>query len=48
VLARAQRWLSHWPTVKRQYDSPMQSVDLRYPQGFSVRLSGVTTRTKAR
>jgi cell division protein FtsQ len=48
VLARAQRWLSHWPTLKRQYDSPMQSVDLRYQQGFSVRLSGVTTRTKAR
>jgi cell division protein FtsQ len=48
VMVRAQRWLSHWPTVKRQYESPLQAVDLRYQQGFSVRLAGVTTRTKTR
>ncbi len=48
VLERAQRWLSHWPTVAHKYESPMQMVDLRYPQGFAVRMAGVTTRTKVR
>lgn len=48
VIARTERWLNHWPAVKHQYQSPVQLVDLRYPQGFSVRLAGVTTGIKAK
>jgi cell division protein FtsQ len=48
ILAKAQRWLAHWPELKRHYERPLQSVDLRYQQGFSVRLAGVTTGMKAK
>lgn len=48
VVTRAQRWLNHWPALKRQYESSMTAVDLRYSQGFSARMLGVTTREKTR
>jgi cell division protein FtsQ len=48
IVERAQRWLEHWPALRQQYEQPLQSVDLRYQYGFSVRLAGVTTGMKAK
>jgi len=46
VIARVNRWLQAAPEVTKQYGThDIQSVDLRYSNGFAIRLAGVTTRS---
>jgi cell division protein FtsQ len=45
ILARTMRWLVATAQITSQYKtSTLQSVDLRYPNGFATRLSGITTK----
>jgi cell division protein FtsQ len=45
ILGRTTRWLIASAQVTSQYKtSALQSVDLRYPNGFATRLSGITTK----
>ena len=45
VMQRVDRWLTAMPTVAQKYNAhALQSLDLRYQDGFAMRLSGVTTR----
>ena len=47
VLQRTQRWLAAMPTVAEKYHAhALQSLDLRYQDGFALRLAGITTRPK--
>jgi cell division protein FtsQ len=45
VMRRVERWLRALPEVQQKYDvRGLQSLDLRYADGFAMRMSGVTTR----
>ncbi|MDI9335240.1 MAG: cell division protein FtsQ/DivIB [Cytophagales bacterium] len=45
IVARTARWLAAAPQVAERFNArDVQSVDLRYPNGFATRLSGITTR----
>lgn len=45
ILVRTTRWLMAAPQITNKYSAhEMQSVDLRYPNGFATRLSGITTK----
>lgn len=45
ITERVQRWLKAWPSVIEKY-GPREAlaIDLRYREGFAVRLAGITTR----
>ncbi|MDE1998701.1 MAG: cell division protein FtsQ/DivIB, partial [Burkholderiales bacterium] len=43
VLARTERFVRTLPELKRQYPEPLEYADLRYPEGYAVRLKGLTT-----
>lgn len=43
VLSRVQRFVKTLPQLRRQYPAPLAYADLRYPQGYAVRLQGLTT-----
>jgi len=43
VLVRAERFVSTLPEFKRQYPAPLYHADLRYPEGYAVKLRGTTT-----
>lgn len=43
VLARADRFVRTLPELKRQYPAPLAHADLRYPEGYAVKLRGLTT-----
>ncbi|MDE2594736.1 MAG: cell division protein FtsQ/DivIB [Burkholderiales bacterium] len=43
VLARTERFVRTLPEFKRQYSAPLQYADLRYPEGYAVRLKGLST-----
>ncbi len=45
VMQRTERWLQALPQITQKYNAhAIQSLDLRYPDGFALRLAGVTTR----
>ena len=41
VAWRLARWVSLYPAMLAQLNAPVTAVDLRYPQGFAVRLLGL-------
>lgn len=43
VQARAERFVRTLPELKRQYPAPLAHADLRYPEGYAVRLRGTST-----
>lgn len=43
VLARVERFVRTLPEFKRQYAAPLYHADLRYPEGYAVKLRGTTT-----
>jgi cell division protein FtsQ len=43
VIARADRFVRTVQHVVQQYQRPLQYADLRHPDGYAVRLKGVTT-----
>ncbi|MES2088872.1 MAG: cell division protein FtsQ/DivIB [Pseudomonadota bacterium] len=43
IIERTQRFVRTLPELNRQYPSPLAHADLRYPEGYAVRLRGVTT-----
>lgn len=43
VIARAERFVRTVQQVVQQYQRPLQYADLRHPDGYAVRLKGVTT-----
>jgi cell division protein FtsQ len=43
VVARAERFVRTLPDLKRQYPAPLAHADLRYPQGYAVKLRGLAT-----
>jgi cell division protein FtsQ len=43
VLARAERFVRTLRQVTEHYQRPLQYADLRHPDGYAVRLKGVTT-----
>ncbi|HET6787115.1 MAG TPA: cell division protein FtsQ/DivIB [Aquabacterium sp.] len=43
VVARTTRFVKTLPQLRRQYPAPLAYADLRYPQGYAVRLKGLTT-----
>lgn len=43
VLARTERFVRTLPEFQRQYPAPLQYADLRYPEGYAVRLKGLST-----
>lgn len=43
VVARVARFVKTLPQLRRQYPAPLAYADLRYPQGYAVRLRGLTT-----
>lgn len=47
VLARAQRFVRTLPELKRRYPAPLSHADLRYPEGYAVKLRGTTTLQEA-
>lgn len=45
ILVRTTRWLIAVPELRNKYNAhSLQNVDLRYPNGFATRLSGITTK----
>ncbi len=45
VMERVERWLGAAPSLSPTYSAhALQSLDLRYPNGFAMRLAGVTTK----
>ena len=45
VMTRVERWLKALPEAQQKYNiASLQSLDLRYPDGFAMRIAGVTTR----
>jgi cell division protein FtsQ len=45
IMTRTTRWLLATAQVKKIYSAhDLQSVDLRYPNGFATRLAGITTK----
>lgn len=45
LLARTQRFTSTVGQLAQRYPGALQSVDLRYPNGYALRMQGVTTVT---
>lgn len=45
LLARTRRFTSTVGQLALRYPGPLQSVDLRYPNGYALRMQGVTTVT---
>lgn len=45
LLARVQRFIGTLPQLSERYAGALQSVDLRYPNGYALRIRGVTTAT---
>jgi cell division protein FtsQ len=43
LQARAQRFISTLTQVSSRYNRPLESADLRYGNGYAIRLRGVTT-----
>ncbi|MBP7131934.1 MAG: cell division protein FtsQ/DivIB [Aquabacterium sp.] len=43
VIARAERFAATLPELRRHYPAPLSQADLRYPQGYAVKLRGLTT-----
>jgi cell division protein FtsQ len=43
VVARVERFVRTLPEVERQYPAPLAHADLRYPEGYAVKLRGLTT-----
>ncbi len=43
VTARAERFVRTLPSLQRQYPAPLLHADLRYPEGYAVKLRGMTT-----
>jgi len=43
VLERTQRFVRTLPDLQRQYPAPLTHADLRYPEGYAVRLRGMIT-----
>jgi cell division protein FtsQ len=43
VLARVDRFVRTLPDVNRAYPAPLSYADLRYPEGYAVKLRGLTT-----
>lgn len=43
LVARAARFVRTLPQVRRQYTAPLSYADLRYPQGYAVKLKGMST-----
>jgi cell division protein FtsQ len=43
VQARAERFVRTFPELRRQYPAPLAHADLRYPEGYAVKLRGLTT-----
>lgn len=43
IIARAQRFVRTLPELKRRYPAPLSYADLRYPEGYAVKLRGTTT-----
>jgi len=43
LAERIQRFVRTLPELHRQYPAPLAHADLRYPEGYAVRLRGVTT-----
>lgn len=44
VMARVERFLRTVPQVVRHYGAPLLHADLRHPEGYAVRLRGMTTK----
>lgn len=45
IMVRTTRWLMAAPQVTNKYNAhDLQSVDLRYPNGFATRIAGITTK----
>ena len=45
LQARVQRFIGTLPQLTERYAGALQSVDLRYPNGYALRIRGVTTAT---
>ncbi len=43
IIARAQRFVRTLPELKRRYPAPLSYADLRYAEGYAVKLRGTTT-----
>jgi len=43
VIGRAERFVRTMPQVLQRYQRPLEYADLRHPDGYAVRLKGVTT-----
>lgn len=43
VVTRADRFVRTLPELKRQYPEPLAHADLRYPEGYAVKLRGLVT-----
>ena len=43
LLARTQRFTATLSQLTERYAGAVQSVDLRYPNGYALRMRGVTT-----
>lgn len=47
IAERLQRFVRTVPELHRQYPAPLQHADLRYPEGYAVKLRGVATLQEA-
>lgn len=43
VRERVERFVRTLPVLQRQYPAPLKHADLRYPEGYAVKLRGMTT-----
>lgn len=43
LATRLERFVRTLPELQRQYPAPLAHADLRYPEGYAVRLRGMTT-----
>lgn len=43
LVARADRFVRTLPQLRRLYTAPLSYADLRYPQGYAVKLKGMST-----
>jgi cell division protein FtsQ len=43
VVARTERFVRTLPELRRQYPAPLSHADLRYPEGYAVKLRGLST-----
>jgi cell division protein FtsQ len=40
IVERVERWVTHYPQVHQRFNRHAELVDLRYPNGFAVRVPG--------